>query len=115
MPKTKEEWDALYAIAKNARCQGEEEAILWEDYEPGQADCGNCGHGFPPENIADTCKRVWCSNWGEEESVMYFCKAWKHPKNNAAGIAPKRAVPYTRERITDEQAAKERDDSMPRR
>lgn len=87
-------------LAKQARCEGEADAITWYNFEPGAADCSNCGHAFPPESIAAEGKDVWCAEWTGNKSVMYFCKAWKHSNDIAAFIAPPWAKPYTKERIT---------------
>lgn len=107
-------------LAKDARCQGEADAITHYNYEPGEAECSNCGQAFPPENPEQEGSRVWCSNWNEHQSAMYFCRAWLHETDFAAGIAPPWAKAYTRERLDletleGEALLKEMDAAIPTR
>ena len=85
-------------IAKAARCSGEEAAIVYHGYELGEANCGNCGRAFPPENPKEV-GRVWCSTYETGKHAMQFCRRWEHENEVAAGIAPDWAVPYTKERL----------------
>ena len=86
-------------IAKDARCQGEQDAVVYYGYELVYAECGNCGRAFPPENPKMEYKRVWCSKWGEQKHFVQFCRAWLHDTDFAAGIAPGWCAPYTKGRL----------------
>jgi hypothetical protein len=95
----RERTERVILAQKVARCEGEKAAIVWEGYGPGQAECGNCGHAFPPESVTDEGRRVYCANWESHASVMYFCRAWLHNSDHAAGVAPPWAKAYSKERI----------------
>lgn len=92
------DWRERTDLAKRARCDGEQSAIVWHGYEPGDAECSNCGVAFPPERIEAEGERIWCSHRTEEKGATEFCYAWKHTEDVRAGVAPQWAVKYTRER-----------------
>lgn len=83
---------------KHSRCDGENGAIMFKEFQAGQAACGNCGWAFPPESPTLDGSAVWCSVWGNENQVDRFCRRWGHSDNVAAGAAPNWAVKYTKER-----------------
>lgn len=89
-----------FKIAREGRCDGERDAIMFEGMAPGEARCGNCGWSFPPENITNEGRSIWCSTYQSYKSAITgFCKQWCHPNNCSAGVAPRWAKPYKKGRI----------------
>jgi hypothetical protein len=69
---------------------------LWEDPQ-----CENCGWAFPPGEIWQEKRYIYCSRWDSQKEIDYKCKCWSRPGH--VSCKPPSWCDKNRNRLTQEE------------